>query len=193
MEASSPATPFEMTGSFGGFVYTEAGKRRLVLQAEGHDCLLKVPRILRRRMIGKFRLGETIRVAGTEARDPATGLLRRMVAQVLPGAAETASPFVSTAPAPPRPVAVCPIRVCAKKNCWRAGGHDLWRALQHELGARDLTARVELRQVGCLDRCKRAPNVDWDDHEYTHCAASDAAAIIDRAMGNALPRPADTG
>ena len=109
MEESHLAAPFELTGNFGGFVYTEAGKRRLVLQADGQDCLLKVPRILRRRMIGKFRLGETIRVAGSEERDPLSGLLKRVVAQVLPGPADTLPADAMVAVS--RPVAVCPIRV----------------------------------------------------------------------------------
>lgn len=172
--------PFEMAGSFGGFVFTEAGKRRMVLRSEGHDCLLKVPRLLRRRIIGKFRPGDLIRVAGTGERDETTGLLRRVVSRVLPDVAVREGSIPGTAP---RPAVASPIKVCSKKNCWRNGGHALWQALQRELVSRGPDHRVELRQVGCLDRCKRAPNVDWGDHEYAHCSVADAPAMIARAAG----------
>ncbi len=181
MDENLLADRFELTGSFGGFVYTESGKRRLVLQVDGHDCLLKVPRILRRRMIGKFRPGETIRVAGSEERDPVTGLLKRVVSQVLNDAVEAVPPATATTTAVVAVAVASPIRVCSKRNCWRQGGHALWQTLQQEIEARGFDGRIELRQVGCLDRCKRAPNVDWGDHEYSHCTAPDAAAIIGRA------------
>ena len=176
------SAPFELTGSFGGFVFTDAGKRRLRLHMGEQEYLLKVPRILRRRIIGKFRVGEPIRVGGTEERDIETGTLKRLVSQVVPdetnGSTRVASPLTDSAP-----IVTCPIRVCSKKNCWRNGGRELWHALGQELDARNLTGQIELQQVGCLDRCKRAPNVDWGDHEFTHCSPGDATAIIARAAG----------
>ena len=156
--------PFALTGDFGGFVSTPTGKRRLRLRMGDYECLLKVPRLLRRSLIGKLRPGETIRVAGVEDRDPETGVLRRVATQVASNGAVA--------------VAACPVLVCAKKNCWRNGGRELWAALERERDALGLAGRIELRRVGCLDRCSSAPNVDCGDAEYTRCSPETAHKIL---------------
>jgi hypothetical protein len=186
MDKTLTSTPFELAGSFGGFVFTDTGKRRMLLRQDAGNCLLKVPRILRRRIIGKFRSGEPIRVAGVEEMDAETGLLKRTVSQVLPDRAECSAP--PSSPASPTPITACPIRVCAKKNCWRNSGRELWEALGRELDARGLADQIELRQVGCLDRCRHAPNANWGSHEYTRCTPAHASAIIARVAGNSLRR-----
>lgn len=180
------SNPFVLAGGFGGFVCNAAGKRRLLLRLGEHDCLLKLPRLLRRSLIGKLRPGEPIRVAGVEDRDPDTGLLRRVVTHV---AADTGD---STGPVPPpaaavTAVAVCKILVCAKKNCWRKGGRELWEALTHERAVLGLVGQIELRRVGCLDRCNRAPNIDCGGDEYARCSSQDARAILARAARISTP------
>ena len=172
---------FELTGRFGGFVFTEAGKRRMLLRESDQERLLKVPRILRRRIIGKFPVGELIRVAVTEEREPETGVLKQVVSQVLPEAGN--SPVSFPSPAVSAPVASCVVRVCSKKNCWRKGGRELFEALGHELAASGHAGNIEIRQVGCLDRCKQAPNVDCGNRAYTRCSSREAGAIIARASG----------
>ena len=164
--------PFVLTGGFGGFVFTPEGKRRLRLRMGDYECLFKVPRLLRRSLIGKLRPGEPIRVAGVEDRDPETGEWRRVATRI------AAEGNVAV------PVATCPVRVCAKKNCWRQGGRELWDALTREranLGSGEAAA-VELRRVGCLDRCSGAPNVDCGRLELTRCSPADAPVILQRAL-----------
>ncbi len=197
MSTTYPITvPFELAGSYGGFVFTPEGKRRLLLRAgDGQEHLLKVPRLLRRRMIGKFTPGEPVRVAGTEEIDPATGKSKRVVDRVLPPDAAPASLLVDLAavsgPASPpaAPAVVCTVRVCAKKSCWRRGGRELWDALVQARDAAGLADRVELRQTGCLDRCKHGPNADAGRREHSRCSPRDAAAILAQAAaGGIQPR-----
>ena len=188
MSTTCPITaPFELAGSYGGFVFTSEGKRRLMLRADGRDSLLKVPRLLRRRMIGKFAPGEQIRVAGTEETDPDTGKIRRVVDRVLPPDAAPAPLLVDRASVSGLPAAsaatLCTISVCTKKSCWRRGGSELWDALVRERAAAGLADRVELRQTGCLDRCKHGPNADAGRREHSRCSPRDAAAILAQAAG----------
>ena len=186
MNAILDPAPFELAGRFGGFVFTEAGKRRMLLCGTGAEWLLKVPKELRRRITGKFRLGETIRVAGLQAEDPATGGANRIVSRVLPDAVADLPETVAATPAPPRSPAACasPILVCTKKHCWRNGGRELWDALGREVESRGLTDRLEVRQVGCLGRCKQAPNVDRGRHEHARCVPAAAAVIVQRAAAD---------
>ena len=171
------STPFEMAGQFGGFVFTEAGKRRMLLRCGEETCLLKVPRLLRRRIIGKFGLGESIRVAGLQERDPATGVLKQIVSQVLPSGGH---------PVPMAAVVACTIRVCAKKNCWRQGGQELFQAIDRQLDALGRPENIKLKAVGCLDHCKQAPNVECGSHVYKGCTPRDAEAMVTRIASRSL-------
>ena len=173
-------TPFDLTGEFGGIVFTDAGKRRLLLRLpDGQEQLLKVPRPLRRRMIGNFRPGQTIRLAGTQERDPATGKSRWVVSDVLPVGT------VGGVSAAPLSMPSGPIRVCAKKNCWKQGGRELFAFLEEGLEERGLSGAVRLKAVGCLDRCNGAPNVDWGNREWTRCLPDDAEGILNLASAAA--------
>ena len=167
--------PFDLTGEFGGMVFTETGKRRLLLRLEdGREQLLKVPRALRRRMIGNFRPGQTIRLAGIRERDPGTGQGKWTVSEALTVGADAGGATVPTLP-------TGAIRVCAKKNCWRAGGRELFTFLEEGLEERGLSGMVRIKAVGCLDRCNGAPNVDWSHHEWTRCLPDDAERILELA------------
>ena len=175
-----PTSAFlELTGEFGGFVFTDAGKRRMLLRQGDHVWLLKVPRDLRRRIIGKFRAGESLRVAVTEERDAETGVLKQVVSRVLPAMVDGADIVLSAVAAAP-----VVVRVCSKKNCWRNGGRELWEALERERLAAPHAGNIEIRQVGCLDRCKHAPNADGGSRAYSRCSPRDAGAIIAQAAGN---------
>lgn len=182
------STPFDLTGEFGGILFTNEGKRRLLLRLpDGQEQLLKVPRPLRRRMIGNFRAGQTIRVAGTQERDFATGKSKWVVSEVLPVDAPRMDGAKDGASAPVFPSG--PIRVCAKKNCWRQGGRELFTFLEEGLEERGLSGVVRVKAVGCLDRCNGAPNVDWGHHEWTRCLPDDAEGILNlAASAEAAPR-----
>ncbi len=182
------STPFDLTGEFGGIVFTDAGKRRLLLRCgDGQEWLLKVPKTMRRRMAGNFRPGQTIRVAGAEERDPFTGASKWAVTAVLPVVGEegVGEEGVGESPVVPPPVvampavAAGPIRVCAKKNCGRQGGREIFAALERGLAERGLEGEVRIKAVSCLDRCKQAPNVDWGGREWTRCTARDVESILE--------------
>ena len=173
--------PLVLAGQFGGFMFTDAGKRRMVLQQGECHRLLKVPRALRRRIIGKFRPGEPIRVAITEETDPETGAHKQIVSQVLPEIADVAArAWPATTPS-------LVVRVCSKKNCWRNGGRELFAALECEAAAGGHAGNIEIRQVGCLDHCKHAPNVALGDRVFARCAPREAGTLIARATAGLLP------
>ena len=169
---STPPKTFDLTGEFGGFVFTAAGKRRMVLRSGGQDYLLKVPRLLRRRVIGTFRAGQVLRVAGAQELDGRGAVSRRVAEQIVPDGSNFVPPPVQAR------ATVCTVKVCAKKNCWRSGGQEIFKALKQEAAAGGLADRVEIKAVGCLDRCKQAANLDTPWREYRHCTARDAKSIL---------------
>ena len=180
----SSSIPFELTGKFGGFIYTDAGKRRMVLRVGEREYLLKVPKELRRRVIANFRSGEEVFVTGVEERDAVTGVTSRWLVARMQSAASVRSREV----APSWRGASGPILVCVKKNCWRAGGRELWHALERELDTQGLATTTELKAVHCLDRCKHAPNAEWRGCAFRRCAPADAVAIVACAAASVARR-----
>ncbi len=162
---TNPPTDFSLQGEFAGFVRTPAGKKRMVLRVHGEDVFLKVQRELRADLSGRFPRGITVEVAGVVRTELFTGETKRVVTQVRPLATGT--------PAHP-----CTIKICGKKNCWKQGGRELWRAFEAEVAAQGLGESVRLKAVGCLDECKHAPNMECHGHIYRHCSPAQAPAFL---------------
>jgi hypothetical protein len=163
-----PSTTFELRGQFCGFIRTLLGKKRMVLRAEGEEHFLKVEKELRHRMKHALAPGSEIVVSGQEL----LGDRKRVVSNV----------HLIT-PAGPVACAICPIRVCTKKTCWRNGGKELLQALEGSIARGGLADEVQLEGVHCLDHCKRGPNAEWQGHVFHHCTPRDAERIVERAGG----------
>ena len=178
--------PFDLTGEFSGIILTDAGKHRLLLRIGGAERLFKVPKWMRRRMAGNFRPGETVRVSGTEERDAFAGTSKWLASGVLPVDGAVAAPTLDAASS-------APIRVCAKKDCWRHGGRELYDALEAGIEVHGLAGQVRLKAVNCLDRCKHGPNIDWGDQEYSRCTLRDTETILDRLTPPVPAAPLEAG
>lgn len=48
---------------------------------------------------------------------------------------------------------------CQKYTCWKKGGKAACALLKAELERRGMANEVEIKTVGCLNQCKKAPNV----------------------------------
>ncbi len=173
MTTSTP-TDFHLQGEFAGFVRTPAGKKRMVLRMHGEDVLLKVQRELRQELSGRLARGTIVEAAGVVRTELFTGETKRVVTLVRPvgsGAGAT----------------TCTIKICAKKNCWKQGGRELWRAFETEIAAQGYEEVVRLKAVGCLDECKHAPNMECHGHVYRRCSPAQAPAFL--ATLAAKPEP----
>ena len=167
--------PFEIHGTYAGFVRTLLGQRRMLLRHGEEEVLLKVPKELRHLLDARLKRGELIAVWGEEVIEKRSGLPRLLVSRVQ-------SESGARGGAGGGKCLVCPILVCAKKNCWRSGGKELFSALERELGAHGLAEMVEVHEVQCLGHCDDAPNCEWNDHEYHRCAPKDARWVVERIV-----------
>ncbi|MDB6172678.1 MAG: NADH:ubiquinone oxidoreductase 24 kD subunit [Chthoniobacteraceae bacterium] len=157
---------FEMQGQFTGFIRDECGKRRMLLRAGEESILFKLPTALRKQLGDRLVPGHAIVVSGVEQRDPLSGWVRRIISRLH---------FLDESVVSSH----CTVRVCAKKNCWKNGGKELWQALEQKIASAGLTDVVRLKAVGCLDRCKRAPNLDCGSTQLERCTPEMARALID--------------
>lgn len=146
----------------------------MVLRVEGEELFLKIPKTLRHELDGRLQPGQEVVVAGCAEEEDHRGRDRRVVTMVT--AAEEAACFT------------CPIRVCAKKNCWRNGGRELYRELERQIEDAGLSDTVRLKAVDCLDECKHGPNAEVAGREFHRCAPHDAERILRQITGPSDPR-----
>jgi hypothetical protein len=163
------SSEFEIRGEFAGFVRDGRGKQRMMLRTGEEELLFKMPKELRKRFADRLVPGLVIVVSGIEERVRFSGWIKRIVSRLefleAPGVTACES---------------CPIRICAKKNCWKDGGHALWRVLEEKIEAAGLTGVIRLKAVGCMDHCKRAPNLSCGDTHIEQCTPELAEKLIDR-------------
>lgn len=174
------STHFELHGQFAGFFRDFFGRRRMVLKVAGEELYLKVPKPLRQELDGRLRTGQSVVVTGNEEADSKCGLGRdRRVVTTVQVEGEVAC-------------VTCPIRVCAKKNCWRDGGKELYRELERQIDEAGLGDRVKLKAVDCLDHCKRGPNAEVAGHDFHRCTVGDAERILASLVGTIARRDGST-
>ncbi len=150
---------FETRGEFVGFIRDESGKRRMLLRTgEQEELCFKLPGELRKRFADLLLPGRVVVVSGVEQHNKVGGWIRRVISKL---------EFLGA----PEPAANAhrPIRVCAKKNCWKQGGKELWQTLEQKLETAGLTDVIKLKAVGCLDHCKRAPNLACGHTHLERC------------------------
>ena len=163
MTVPSPSR-FEVQGRFGGFFRDIHGKRRLALKTGTGEMYLKVPRSLRHVLKDELISGEPVVVAGDRVEDARSESGERVVTHVRRAGQNH---WISL-----------PIRVCAKKNCWRAGGREVYAALADRIAEMGLADVLSVKTVRCLDRCKRGPNVEVGAEIYHRCTPEDAVRMV---------------
>jgi hypothetical protein len=166
-------TKFDLIGEFAGFIRNAEGKRRMVLRVEHTESItLKLPKELRREFESRLTPGARIAVIGVEYRD-FTGASKYFVSHLR---------LLSPAP---DPCVQCPIRVCAKKHCWKNGGREIFEQLQARAAELGLQNVITVKAIGCLDNCKRGPNVQVGKKLFEGCGTETVDEILERVAQRA--------
>jgi NADH:ubiquinone oxidoreductase subunit E len=73
------------------------------------------------------------------------------------------------------------VLICKKSNCWNQGGKEICRKLESELDNRGISEQVEIKTTGCLNKCKKAPNLVIlpDKKQYVRVRPQQIATIIE--------------
>ncbi|MEO1133124.1 MAG: (2Fe-2S) ferredoxin domain-containing protein [Cyanobacteria bacterium J06639_1] len=57
------------------------------------------------------------------------------------------------------------ILVCQKSSCCKRGARKVWDALATALDEADLSDRVQLKSIGCIDKCKQGGERDFQPRQ----------------------------
>ncbi len=171
-------TKFESAGEFRGFIENAKGKTRMLLATPMEQLELKLPKEIRRIFEGKLALGQPLEVNGFEERDRFSGESKLVVKnlQIVGGLLPVNPGEQTTGP--------LTLRVCAKKNCWKSGGKELWKALEEEIEQAGLAGRVKLKAVNCLDHCKHAPNLACGEMHVERCTPDRGRRLLAEVAGH---------
>jgi hypothetical protein len=163
----------DLTGEFVGFVRNDAGKKRMLVRTGTDLVPLKVSKTLRKAFESRLAEGTRVAVLGIEHRDMAGA--SKYVASHL----RILSPLPTQAP---DACAKCSIRVCAKKNCWKNGGEELFEQLEARISQLGLQDVVKIKAVGCLDHCKHGPNIECHKKLLDRCDTKSIDELLARVV-----------
>ena len=73
---------------------------------------------------------------------------------------------------------------CQKSTCWERGGKAACQLLKTELENRGISDRVEVKTVGCLKQCKKAPNmvIMPDKARYSRVHPKQVSRLIEKHL-----------
>ncbi len=153
---------FTITGELEDFVTKSGGciKSLQVVTEEQEEYWIKVAKELGKSLGKKLQSGCLLKVTGMrkyeihkgEVKYKAYGveLLSKPVSK--PVISSTSDVAVATKPK-------AKVLFCQKSTCWKQGGKAACQLLKAELQSRGIADKVEIKTVGCLKQCKKAPNI----------------------------------
>ena len=179
-------TQFSITGELEDFV-TKSGDciKYLQLVSEQQEYWIKVAKELRKSLSQKLQPGCLLKVTGMRKYEIHKGkvkykaygveLLEKPVLKpVIP---QTSDVAVATKPK-------AKVLFCQKSTCWKRGGKTACELLKTELQSRGIADHVEIKTVGCLKQCKKAPNIVMmpDKARYSRVQPKQIVGLIEKHL-----------
>ncbi len=148
----------------------------LQLTTSEEDYSIKVAKELRSKLAKHLKPGCWLKVTGMRKYELHKGIvnykayrvelladqLSPQLASNIPTTANTAKPNTSIryAEETSAPLSVkAKVLFCHKSTCWKKGGKATCQLLKSELEKQGIADQVEIKTVGCLKQCKKAPNM----------------------------------
>ena len=132
----------------------------LQLTTEQEEYSIKVAKEIRRSLAKHLEPGCWLKVTGMRKYELHKGQVKYRAYRV-ELLAEKLSPNFASDTAAPSQAAKPKAKVlfCHKSTCWNKGGKAACQLLKNELENRGIADQVEIKTVGCLKQCKKAPNM----------------------------------
>jgi hypothetical protein len=157
-----------LKGQFIDVLRSEKGKLKgLVLRTAAQTYDIKVPKYLRPMLVRELAPHAFVQVWAYPDDDYWRGInimpleesdaiaLRTAWEGEEPTAAAVASPAPTAAKSPQK---LC-VQVCRKGKCFKRGGKHILQTLQAEVAANPDLHHISVEGVGCMDACKKGPNL----------------------------------
>lgn len=133
--------------------------KTLYLVSERGEYTIKVAKELRKKLNTKLKPGYSIEVTGIRKNE----IHKQKISYKAYNIKLLRKPVSETAKSPSsKKVTAIPkakVLFCQKSTCWKNGGRAAFQCMKEELENKGIAERVEMKTVGCLKQCKKAPNI----------------------------------
>lgn len=163
-------TQFSLIGQLIGFIFKDGVKLKYLRMAvDERECWIKLPKQIRTKLeqeifnsgvVATITPGCWLKIHGYQKRSPKTGKIKfkAETVELLDGSDH--SPGLRGYEAiKPAKVTSAKILVCNKSSCRKRGAKQVCQALLSNLEKLGLEEKIEVKSVGCLKQCKKAPNL----------------------------------
>ena len=153
----------------------------LQLISEQEEYWIKVGKELRKNLSKKLQPGYLLKVTGMRKYEIHKGKVKYKAygVEVLekPVIIQNSSVAVATKPK-------AKVLFCQKSTCWKRGGKTACALLKDELESKGIADKVEIKTVGCLKQCKKAPNIVImpDKARYSRVEAKQVPKLIEKHL-----------
>ena len=157
----------------------------LQLSTKQEEYSIKVAKELRRSLAKHLKLGCWLKVTGMRKYELHKGRVKYKAYRVellpkkeLPKFATDNLGISSKAKSKAK------VLFCQKSTCWKKGGKSACQLLKAELKNRGIADQVEIKTVGCLKQCKKAPNIVImpDKVRYHNVKPKQVTSFIDKHL-----------
>ncbi|MGK7894279.1 MAG: (2Fe-2S) ferredoxin domain-containing protein, partial [Xenococcus sp. (in: cyanobacteria)] len=127
----------------------------LQLTTQEEEYSIKVAKELRKNLAKHLKPGCWLKVTGMKKHELHKGEVKYKAYRIELLAKKFVGDLASAKTAKPK----AKVLFCNKSTCWNKGGKSACQSLQNELTKRGIADQVEIKTVGCLKQCKKAPNM----------------------------------
>ncbi len=161
------------------------GIKYLQLTTEEEEYSIKVAKELRSKLTKHLEPGCWLKVTGMRKYELHKGQVKYKAYRVELLAEKLAENFASdTAATSNTAKPKAKVLFCHKSTCWKKGGKSTCQLLKTELEKRGIADQVEIKTVGCLKQCKKAPNmvIMPDKARYHHVKPQQVPSFIEKHL-----------
>ncbi len=189
-KADNAVSSFNLSGKLSKIKLEKHKIKYIKLATEQNKVWIKIGKKLRKQ-ISQLPLESKLEVAGKLKQYPKTGKVKykaqtiTVLPQNLEQSAKIKTKQVSLLPVfDSKTKSKAKVLICQKSNCWKKGGKQVFEELESVLSDRNLSEQIPIRKTGCLNKCKKAPNLVMlpDKAHYTKVKPKQVADFVEKHL-----------
>lgn len=174
---------FEVEGQFLCFT----GKnfrfpKAMRIAAVAGEYKIKLSKQLRLELSQHLKPGDWLRVSGRQTLDLKTETCKWKAFYV--GVLDPDSVASTLPPKPAAKLKKAKVLICQKSPCMKRGAKAVQQALETAICDRGLQEQVSIQKTGCMDCCKKGPNIVFmpDKSRYQRVNPADIPTLVDKHL-----------
>ena len=156
----------------------------LQLTTEEEEYSIKVAKELRKNLAKHLKPGCWLKVTGMKKHELHKGEVKYKAYRIELLEKKPSCKFAGDRTSAKTTKSKAKVLFCNKSTCWKKGGKSACQSLQNELKKRGIADQVEIKTVGCLKQCKKAPNIVImpDKARYSRVKPNQVSSFVEKHL-----------